>query len=153
MRCPCGSGLTLAVCCGPLHAGRPAATAEALMRSRYAAYVLGDAGYLRTTWQADTCPADLSFGDTAWLGLRILRCERGQLGDVEGTVEFEAAFRDGPRVMGLHETSRFVRAGGRWFYVGGETRLTPFGRNDPCPCGSGRKLKHCCAGRAMLTVS
>ena len=24
------------------------------------------------------------------------------------------------------------------------------GRNEPCPCGSGRKAKHCCAGRARL---
>ena len=22
------------------------------------------------------------------------------------------------------------------------------GRNDPCPCGSGKKFKHCCASKA-----
>ena len=36
--CPCGSGLAYEACCGPIIAGAPAATAEALMRSRYSAY-------------------------------------------------------------------------------------------------------------------
>lgn len=122
------------------------------MRSRYAAYVLGDVDYLRATWQADACPEDLE-PNAEWLGLRILGCAGGGEQDAEGTVAFVAAFRDGARVIGLHETSRFVRAGGCWLYAGGEARLQPFGRNEPCPCGSGRKLKRCCAGRAMLTVS
>jgi len=150
--CPCGSGQAFAACCGPLHEGAPAATAEALMRSRYTAYVRGDAEYLRATWQAEACPEDLNPGGTAWLGLSILRCTGGGAQD-EGTVEFEAAFRDGGRVKALHETSRFVRRDGRWLYVDGEPRLRDVGRNAPCPCGSGRKLKRCCAGPAMLRMS
>ena len=48
--CPCGSGDTLDHCCGPLHRGeRKAATAEALMRSRYSAYALGKLDYLIAT--------------------------------------------------------------------------------------------------------
>lgn len=151
--CPCGSGQAFTACCGPLHAGGTAATAEALMRSRYAAFVLGDAGYLRATWLAEVCPAQLALGDTAWLGLRVLRCKGGGVDDAEGAVEFEAAFRDGGRVKALHETSRFVRRDGRWLYAGGEPRLRELGRNEPCPCGSGRKLKRCCAGPAMLGES
>ena len=27
------------------------------------------------------------------------------------------------------------------------SRTRPIGRNSPCPCGSGRKYKHCCGGR------
>ena len=43
--CPCGSEKTYEDCCGPWHAGFKtgvhAPTPEALMRSRYRAYVLG----------------------------------------------------------------------------------------------------------------
>lgn len=114
------------------------------MRSRYAAYALGNAAYLRATWMAASCPAELAL-HTEWLGLSILRCDGGGEGDAEGTVEFIAAFRDGARVMGLHETSRFVRVDGHWRYADGQVRFEPLGRNAPCPCGSGRKLKRCCA--------
>lgn len=115
------------------------------MRSRYAAYVLGDGDYLRATWLDG--PAEPSVGDTAWLGLSIVRCVGGDVADEEGMVEFVAAFRDGSRVMGLCEASRFLRLDGRWRYAGGEARVEALGRNVPCPCGSGRKLKHCCARR------
>jgi SEC-C motif-containing protein len=151
-RCPCGSGRALSACCGPLHAGKAAATAEALMRARYAAYVLGDTAYLRATWHPDTCPQELG-GPTRWLGLRVLHCDGGQAGDSEGTVEFVAAFREAGRVRQLHETSRFVHQGGRWLYVDGDLQLRDVGRNEPCPCGSGRKLKHCCGKRVTASPS
>lgn len=72
--CPCGSGRSYGVCCGPLHAGeREAATPEELMRSRYAAYALRDTGYVRRTWHPETCPPDLDLeGDeTRYTGLTI----------------------------------------------------------------------------------
>ena len=70
--CPCGTGRAPAACCGRYHAGEPAPDAEALMRSRYSAYVLGDSGYLRATWHPDTCPDELGLDApgaprTAWL--------------------------------------------------------------------------------------
>ena len=74
--CPCQSGLPYARCCGPLHAGAPAADALALMRSRYSAYVRGDADYLRASWHASTRPPELALdaGDgVRWLGLEIRR--------------------------------------------------------------------------------
>jgi SEC-C motif domain protein len=152
-QCPCGSGKGLSACCAPLHAGKSADTAERLMRSRYAAYVLGDTAYLRATWHPDTCPQDISAGPSRWLGLRILHCEGGQVGDGEGTVEFVAAFYERGSVRELHETSRFVRQDGRWLYVDGRVKLRDFGRNEPCPCGSGRKLKRCCGARSSATAS
>lgn len=142
--CPCGSGLELAACCGLLHLSGKATTAEVLMRSRYVAYVLGNTDYLRATWHPDTCPQSFSAEATRWLGLSIRKCERGQAGDSEGTVEFEATFRDGDRVKVLHETSRFVYRDGCWLYADGKPKLRDFGRNEPCPCGSGRKFKRCC---------
>ena len=148
--CPCGSGLAFAECCGPFLSGaaRPA-SAVALMRSRYAAFCLRDSGYLLKTWHADARPAGLDFSgdDTEWAGLAILRHEAGEAGDTEGIVEFAASHRRGGKMGRLHETSRFVREAGEWRYVDGDIHpeAKP-GRNDPCPCGSGKKFKKCCGG-------
>ena len=54
--CPCGSGRTYAQCCEPLHDGAPAPTAQALMRSRYTAFVVGDEDYLFRTWHRAPAP-------------------------------------------------------------------------------------------------
>lgn len=124
-RCPCGSGETLALCCGRyltgLGEGRPAPTAEALMRSRFTAFALGDADHLRATWDPSTRPAVLDLDDgLRWLHLRIDATAAGGPFDADGIVEFTAVYR-GPDGRGeLHERSRFVRDGGRWFYLDGE---------------------------------
>ncbi|MCB0909908.1 MAG: SEC-C domain-containing protein, partial [Nocardioidaceae bacterium] len=55
-RCPCGTGDDYAACCGRFHQGAAAPTAERLMRSRYAAYAVGDAGYVFRTWHPRTRP-------------------------------------------------------------------------------------------------
>lgn len=120
--CPCGSGAAFAACCGRLHRGEPAPDAEALMRSRYAAYVLGDEAYLLASWHAATRPRslDLATGPALrWLGLEVRR--HVPTGEDAATVEFVARFRAGGRAHRLHETSRFVREDGRWYYVDGET--------------------------------
>lgn len=113
------------------------------MRSRYAAYARGDAAYLLATWHPSTRPPTLALEeDPAWCGLEIRACAAG---DREGSVEFVARYRDGGRPGALHETSRFVREEGCWYYVDGRIHPAPkVGRNDPCPCGSGRKFKRCC---------
>jgi SEC-C motif domain protein len=121
--CPCQSGHAYAQCCAPLHRGEAIAeTAEALMRSRYSAYVRGDADYLLATWHASTRPATLDSSDAAatrWLGLDVRRHERHDSG--HATVEFVARYRiAGAPAVRLHEVSRFVREDGRWFYVDGE---------------------------------
>lgn len=118
LACPCGSGRTLAVCCGPLHAGTPAASAEALMRSRYSAYVLRNADYLLASWHPSTRPAalDLPAPGPRWLGLEVRRAWR--IDDWHAGVEFIARWREGgaPAVR-QHERSRFVFEDGRWFYL------------------------------------
>ena len=116
--CPCGSGLTYARCCQPCHLGTAAATAAALMRSRYSAYVLNLHDYLRDTWHPDTRPPTLDEAPVHWLGLEVKRHE--QQDATHAVVEFVARYRADGRGHRLHETSRFVRENGRWYYVDGD---------------------------------
>ncbi|WP_454050125.1 YchJ family protein [Cellulomonas sp. Marseille-Q8402] len=121
-RCPCLSGLPYDECCGPLHRGeRPAPTAEALMRSRYSAFAVGDAGYLLASWHPSTRPERLDLDDDVrWYRLDVLATAAGGPFDDAGTVEFRAYHR-GPDGRGsLHEVSRFVRDAGAWRYVDGD---------------------------------
>ena len=107
-------------CCAPYHAGAAAPTAEALMRSRYCAYTMGLEAYLQATWHSSSRPPlDLSADkDTRWLGLEIRRHEA--TGTDTAVVEFIARYKIGGRAHRLHETSRFVREDGRWYYLDGE---------------------------------
>lgn len=118
--CPCGRA-RFGDCCGPILAGiAPAQTAERLMRSRYAAFALGDEAHLLRTWHADFRPTEVRFvPDQRWTGLDIIATTDGNLLDDEGTVEFAASFERAGRPGVLHELSRFVRdADRRWVYLG-----------------------------------
>jgi SEC-C motif-containing protein len=132
--CPCG-GPAFASCCAPYLSGEAVPqTAEALMRSRYTAYTMGNEAYLRATWHASTRPAEPIVNENEklqWLGLEVksalrLRQRKVNLPDSppgEDHVEFVARYKTGGRAHRLHEVSRFVREdeGGiaRWFYVDG----------------------------------
>jgi SEC-C motif-containing protein len=118
--CPCGHPKHYDACCGLLHAGAPAADAEALMRSRYVAYVRGITSYLRATWAPETCPPELEPDPPGlkWLGLEV-RSHR-VLDAAHATVEFVARSKLAGRAHRLHETSRFERRSGRWLYVDGD---------------------------------
>ncbi|RVU47138.1 YchJ family protein [Rubrivivax rivuli] len=121
--CPCGSGLPYPACCGPWHGGElhlQAPTAEALMRSRYSAYVREDAAYLLATWHPRTRPAEpFNFEPgLRWLGLEVK--QHRITGADSAEVTFVARSKLGGRAHRLHERSRFVREDGRWFYVDGD---------------------------------
>jgi SEC-C motif domain protein len=120
-RCPCGTGLPLAECCGRLHDGSAgAATAEQLMRSRYSAFALGDVAYLLATWHPATRPRALDLDqDVRWTGLEVLATTGGALLSAEGTVEFRAHYVGNGFSGAQHENSRFVRDGGQWRYLDG----------------------------------
>lgn len=126
--CPCGSGRPYADCCGALHrrfadAGvLTAPSAEALMRSRYSAFVLGDLAYLQASWHASMRPAELAPNEAGlkWLGLEV-RQHLSQDAD-HATVEFIARSKLGGRAHRLHEISRFVREEGVWYYLDGELK-------------------------------
>jgi SEC-C motif-containing protein len=119
--CPCRPDRPYDDCCGRLHAGGVAETAEALMRSRYSAYVRGDVDYLMATWHPDTRPVELDLGDAAatrWLGLEVKR--HALIGADSAVVEFIARYKvGGAPAVRLHEISRFVRENGRWYYFDG----------------------------------
>ena len=121
--CPCGTGAQFKDCCEPLLNGTAAPeTAEALMRSRYTAFVVGDDAYLAASWHSTTRPVDASApSGIDWRRLRIRHTTGGGVDDATGEVEFIAHFRnaDGTRDF-LHERSRFIRENGRWVYVDGE---------------------------------
>ncbi|MGO4958018.1 YchJ family protein [Luteococcus sp. Sow4_B9] len=124
--CPCGSGEVLGECCGPLLDGHPAATAEALMRSRYTAFALADrhpgsADHLWRTWHPAKRPADAT-PDAAqvWEGLVVTEVVDGGPDDEAGEVSFTARWRQGGARGVLTERSFFVRRAGRWVYLDGE---------------------------------
>ena len=127
--CPCGRTdtrrrpLPYAQCCGRYiddFAHHPAPDAESLMRSRYTAFLREDAGYLLVTWHATQRPTALPFEPgVRWLGLQVRAYL--PLSETHAEVEFVARQRDGSgRAHRLHERSRFVREGGRWYYVDGD---------------------------------
>lgn len=128
--CPCGRSAPTAPtrrlawgdCCGRwLGGGAPVPDAESLMRSRYSAFVREDAAWLLATWHASTRPAALDFEPRAqWLGLELRRHRRVDAEHAE--VEFVARYRVAGRAVCLHETSRFVREQGRWYYLDGTQR-------------------------------
>jgi SEC-C motif-containing protein len=148
--CPCGSGNLLEVCCGRHHAGHPAASAEALMRSRYSAYVLGLVDYLvDTTLPAQRSGLDLesirawSLSST-WLGLEVEGHEVLGGQPEHAFVTFTARWHDLGGEHSHREKSAFVQADNHWYFLDPTVPVNA-GRNDPCPCGSGQKFKKCCS--------
>ncbi|WP_096085762.1 YchJ family protein [Agaribacterium haliotis] len=148
--CPCGSQLPYATCCEVLHLKpEQAATAEALMRSRFSAFYLNKAAYLVETLHPSKRADDeyeqvrRSIANTQWLSLRILKAS-------SKSVEFVAFYRaraehSSPiNFAQLHEQSNFVFEHQRWFYLDGkQLPAIKIGRNDDCPCASGLKYKRC----------
>ena len=130
------------------------------MRSRYSAYVMREIDYLRDSLHPDH-RSDFSeksareWAEGAeWHQLEILNTSGGGHDDRDAQVEFIARFSDKGTKREHHEVSSFRKVEGRWYLTEGKVmpakqvvRSAPkTGRNDPCPCGSGRKYKKCCAG-------
>jgi len=161
--CPCGSGRLLIECCEPyIEGSAQAPTAEALMRARYTAHTRADMDFLVASHAEETrgeIDVELTRRWAArceWLGLEITATEGGQAGDTEGVVEFIAHYRDREERRQHRERALFDFLDGRWVYRDAEApeietarRQQPkIGRNEPCPCGSGRKYKKCCGKAA-----
>ncbi len=163
--CPCRSmdqkKLNYTECCEPFLTGvKKAPTAEALMRSRYAAYVVKNIDYIDGTQivleneKFDKDEARKWADSSEWMGLEIKKTQKGGAADSTGVVEFVAHYKDKASGTELHhhETSLFQKQDGDWKFKEGQIhgaqpvkRLEPkVGRNDPCSCGSGKKFKKCC---------
>ena len=147
--CPCQSNKSYEDCCGCFHThARFPETAEQLMRSRYAAYVLKNVPYIVET----TVPSQQALlnvqaiqawaENTQWLGLQILKTET--LSKLQSAVEFNAVFQGEEGEQSHHERSIFVKIDGRWYFVDPTVPLPTM--KQPCVCGSGKKFKHCCGG-------
>jgi SEC-C motif-containing protein len=120
--CPCGHLLAYSQCCMPFHKQLDfPKTAEALMRSRYSAYVFKNESYLLATWYKTTRPVALNFAneDIVWQRLEILQIKKGQRGDEKGRVNFKAYYIQNGQSQVLNENSRFKKVKGYWFYVDG----------------------------------
>ena len=155
--CPCCSGKLFSECCEPIIRSGTAQTAEQLMRSRYSAYATGNAEYIfKTTHPEHQKTLKISAikewsEENSWERLAIVETVKGKGNDQSGIVEFKAFYRDSNGSQQIHhERSEFHKLDNRWYYT---THLpiqeqasgnTTISRNDPCPCGSGKKYKKCC---------
>ncbi len=158
--CPCGSGQAFETCCEPLLIGRDKPqTATALMRSRYCAYAMGAVDYLYKTsgpkvQKEFDAESSRKWAESAkWTGIEILSVENGTDHDETGVVEFIAHYAVNDTDFDHHERAEFAKIDGEWRFMDGKIfgpdpvrRDQPkIGRNDPCPCGSGKKFKKCCS--------
>ena len=159
MTCPCNSGAALEACCGPYLSGAAwPETAAALMRARYAAFATGNVDFIHDSHEPSG-QEDLDREATkawseksTWLGFEILEQEGGGPDDEEGTVEFVARYEIEGKPFEHREVASFQKIDGRYYFVDGvivgpgtfRREAPKVGRNDPCPCGSGKKHKKCC---------
>lgn len=159
MNCPCGAAADYAACCEPIIKGtRPAVTAEELMRARYTAYTQVELDFIQESLhpdaRGDSDPAGARdwAENSTWHGLEVLNTEAGGPGDDAGKVEFIASYTYDGQDKQYREVAEFERVEGRWYFRGGRPAIKQpivrdepkIGRNDACPCGSGRKYKRCC---------
>ena len=125
-QCPCGSGFNLDECCGPIiMGGTPAPTAEALMRSRFTAFVRGDQDHIEGTQakeerdKFDRSAAQSMFNSVEWVSLEVFGTSLGGEDDDTGTVDFVARFKRDGELLDHRERSNFRREEGQWVYVDG----------------------------------
>jgi len=158
MKCPCGSKREFSSCCEPyIRGGANPPSPEALMRARYTAYTTGDIDFIESTHSLekrdgmDVEETRKWSRESEWLGLEILGTKGGGPGDTEGTVEFKAVYSQNHMKNVHHEVSTFKKVGDKWYFEDGKVipvtvvrNEAKVGRNDPCPCGSGKKYKQCC---------
>ncbi|AGT05404.1 hypothetical protein cgp_1626 [Corynebacterium glutamicum MB001] len=120
-RCPCGTGLTYGECCYRFHSGEwVAPTAEALMRSRFTAFAVGNSQYLLDTWDPETRPSELGLDmGIDFYRLDILETTGGGPFDSTGTVKFQAFYK-GLASGVQEEDSTFRKVNGAWVYSTGD---------------------------------
>lgn len=158
-KCPCCSGLQYDECCGPyIDTEKNAPTPLALMRSRYTAFTQVNIDYIGSTMIGEALEEfePVSFADWIknlhWIHLTIIDAPDVSEDDEVGEVEFSAHYeRSDGEAFDITERSLFVKVDDEWFYASGERPIRipdvveeQVGRNDPCPCKSGKKYKKCC---------
>jgi SEC-C motif domain protein len=157
--CPCGSGKPFAQCCLPiLKRERKAETAEQVMRSRFTAHVAHDYEHLHRTYRETAkepyVPDEEEGGGRDWTRLVIHSHEPGPKPDL-AFVDFTAYYKEGDKELSFPEKAEFQKIDGEWIYTKAvrqgpapiKAAAAKVGRNDPCPCGSGKKYKQCCLAK------
>ena len=159
MSCPCGVGKTYESCCEPIIKGQAAKTAEALMRARYTAYTKHEIDFVMDSLHpaarkdADRNSTEAWSKNAEWHGLEVIESTAGDENDDSGEVEFVARFSIKGVQQRHHERAQFKKHDGAWMFYDGE-QIHPgpaegphikLGRNDKCPCDSGKKYKKCCS--------
>jgi SEC-C motif-containing protein len=128
------------------------------MRARYSAFAHEEMPYLLETLHPgqrndyDEAGAAKWARESDWTGLEILKVSGDPATENTGSVEFKACYRRNNEKLEHHELAEFRKTNGIWYFYDGKMvapgqfqRETPkVGRNDPCPCGSGKKFKKCC---------
>jgi SEC-C motif domain protein len=147
--------LAYTACCLPiLEEHRRAKTAEALMRSRYTAFVMKNEQHILASWQAQNRPKNLDFDNfpVVWLGLQIHEIHEGAEQDSSGAIDFTSTYLENGQFTILRERSKFCQEAGLWYYVAGECEIKrhKVERNSLCPCGSGTKFKRCCLPKTLV---
>lgn len=147
MNCNCGLDKTYEECCGAIISGKKQAlTPEKLMRSRYSAYVNGAGIYLiQSTVTENQHPEDIELIEEHSQAVEWLKLDIIAINTTLNTVEFKAYYRENEKITLLHEKSNFIKQNNVWKYKDGELYNSKIERNEPCPCGSGKKYKKCCA--------
>ena len=157
--CPCGSDLEYSICCEPVIRGeKNAETAEQLIKARYSAYVKAETDFLFESIHPekreghDDVETRKWAEKSVWHGLEIIQCEGGGKDDERGEIEFVANYSQSGKRAKHHEHATFVKSDGKWYFEDG-VGVAPaqvvregvkIGRNEPCPCNSGKKYKKCC---------
>ena len=157
--CPCSSGASFAACCEQIINGeRESQSAEELMRARYSAFATGAIDFIVASTHSRTrSEIDIQYirewsQTSTWRGLQIF--DTKPINDNKAYVSFEALFTKAGKDQSHREKGEFEREHGKWRFVTGEELKNPTvryetprtGRNEPCPCGSGKKYKKCCGG-------
>ncbi|CAM3136241.1 YchJ family protein [Rariglobus hedericola] len=157
--CSCGSGIDFALCCEPIISGkRPAATAEQLMRARFTAHVANENKFLHYTYLPSSRQPfveDDGVGPLGWTKL-VIHSHEPDVKPGISYVDFTAYYAEKEATGALHEKSEFQLIDGKWLFTRTlrqgpapiKSSAPKAGRNDPCPCGSGKKYKQCCLGKA-----
>ena len=156
-KCPCGTGIDYKECCALyIEGGLKPPSAETLMRARYSAYVQKEIDFVMETHDPKTRKEASRESSTEWannakwFGLKILKTGGGGEADKTGTVLFIAEYKLKGKKYRHHEEGEFVKKWGTWYFSNSRMINDPIvneakiGRNEPCPCGSGKKYKKCC---------
>lgn len=157
--CYCGLEKEAENCCLPIIRGQAKAqNPEELMRARYSAHCLKDYDFLVSSthpaFRDDVDRKEIEDWAKAmvWEQLQILNTKDGGANDDTGQVDFCAHYTISGIPQELREDAFFRKEGDNWYYVEGDVHSPEpvrrdgpkIGRNDPCPCGSGKKFKKCC---------